>query len=615
LEIDRSQWSEFDDISQNGELMHKAEMKTNLRRHLTTTLVTVALFCALGLVTRGQTPMRGSLSGTVSADQGQVIGFRVAAHNLDQRLWYIVFTKKGHYTLPQALPGRYEVMVNEPGYSSPRMSVQLGPGETKTVDIAVNNTPGDTGPVFTSGASGGARNQGVGQKIVYVTNMEEVYPAGPGRDMIKQDCTGCHADNLAGYHFTKAQFVTAIEKMTETGPGPFPNVLALGRTNISISQKEIMADYLAKNFGPGMPERRLRVDPQAVDEEVASKAIYVSYDIPADLPLYPNQGTQVDALMIDGVVPQTKGATFHHLQQAAISPLDGSIWYSSRVSNSLLRLDPKNLDPVKRWKNYPIKGDSWVAVNGPAIDSKGRVYWSEHNGGRVGELDPATGKQLGYAIPQQGADVGIVVDKDDNVCFGLIWGAQFGRIDAKTRVLHTYPTPTPDNGIYGMAVDRSGNMWGAGWQKGMINKWDPETGLITEYPVPESWGQIRRIGVDSKGIVYGSAHNTGIVVRLDPGTGKITDFKVPVNGANPYDAWPDKQDNVWSSDQTHSTMIKLDPKTGKWTFYPMPQPHQSVPKIDVAADNTIWFGTRGLPTVVAVHFYPNGYSADAPPLP
>ena len=200
--------------------------------------------------------------------------------------------------------------------------------------------------------------------------------------------------------------------------------------------------------------------------------------------------------------------------------------------------------------------------------------------------------------------------------FALIWGALFGRLDAKTRTIHTYPTPTPDNGIYGLAVDQSGNLWGAGWQKGTISKWDSETQTVKEYKVPNAWGQVRRIGVDSKGIVWGSEYNVGLLARLDPQSGKLTEYKIPVgNGAHPYEAWPDKLDNVWSADEVHSTMVYLDPKSGKFTLYPMPQPHQSVPKVEVAGDNTIWFGTRGEPIVTGVHFYPNGYTADARPLP
>ena len=107
--------------------------------------------------------------------------------------------------------------------------------------------------------------------------------------------------------------------------------------------------------------------------------------------------------MIDGEFAQRSAPTVHHLQAAAISPLDGTIWFSSRVSNSLLRLDPKELDPVKRWTNYPVKGkDHLVARKRHDHRPGGRVYWSELSGGMLGELDPMTGKQIRYVIPQDG---------------------------------------------------------------------------------------------------------------------------------------------------------------------------------------------------------------------
>ena len=78
-----------------------------------------------------QQSVRGTISGRVTADQGQVRAFRVAAHNLDQRLWYTVFTRNGQYTVPQALPGLYELTVNEPGYASPKLPVYLLPGRNQ----------------------------------------------------------------------------------------------------------------------------------------------------------------------------------------------------------------------------------------------------------------------------------------------------------------------------------------------------------------------------------------------------------------------------------------------------------------------------------------------------
>jgi hypothetical protein len=40
-----------------------------------------------------------------------------------------------------------------------------------------------------------------------------------------------------------------------------------------------------------------------------------------------------------------------------------------------------------------------------------------------------------------------------------------------------------------------------------------------------------------------------------------------------------------------------------------------LPKVEIEQNNTIWFGARFLPHITANHFYPNGYSAAAPPEP
>ncbi|MBI4263439.1 MAG: carboxypeptidase regulatory-like domain-containing protein, partial [Acidobacteria bacterium] len=570
------------------------------RQPLVAAFAATSAIWTICIVASAQSPERGSISGRVTADQGEVRAFRVAAHNLDQRLWYVVFTKDGAYTVPQALPGRYEVTVWEPGFDAPTVPVQLRGGDRTTADLRLQRTQA-------RGEGNGAPNA---RPVVYVDTMEEIFPPGPGQELVREHCVGCHRDGASWRNArTYDEFLRGIERMAETGPANNPYVLAVGRTPFGARQKALMAEYLFRHFGTDQPLRRLRIDPLLLDEEVASKAIYVLYDIPADLPKQPSAGNQLGADMIDGVVAQSPAPTLHHLQAAAISPVDGSIWFSNRVSNAVLRLDPKERDPVKRWRNYPIKGNNWVAVSGITIDSQGKVYWSELQGGMMGELDPVTGRQIRHFLPHQGVGVGIIADKDDNIGFALIWGSQFGRLDAKTRQVHMDPTPTPDTGIYGLAVDERGNLWGAGWQKGTINKWDAETQLVTEYRVPSAWGQIRRMGVDSKGMVWGSGYNVGSLFSLDPQSGRITEYKSPVSGGMPYEAWPDTSDNVWSADEVHSALIKLDPRTGRFTFYPMPQPRQSVPKMEVEANNTLWFGTRGVPTTVGVHFYPEGYTA------
>jgi len=605
------------------------EKKTMLLKRLALTFGIASMALCFSLQSFAQAPVRGTITGTVTADQGTVVGFRVAAHNLDRRLWYTVFTNKGRYTVPQALPGRYEVMVNEPGFNTPTVQLRLGPGESKSADLALKNVGleawgaenGDgnldhrntTNP--TTALKPGSARAGNG-KVVYVNNLEEMFPPGPGLDLMKENCTGCHGAGFGSKHYTKEGFIEGIERATETGPGYNEYAMALGRTPITKPQKELLADYLVKNFGPGLPDRVLRVDTLVPDESVVSKQIYVSYDVPEDLPFAPG-AELLGADMVDGIFPQEPVPyAVHHLQEVFISPADGNVWISCGSCNSLLRLNPIDPDAAERWKNYPIKGANHVQPSGIGIDKQGIVYWPELRGGMLGELDPASGKQTRHALPQQvGAIHEAVVDKDGNIGFGLIWGAEFGRMEAKTHRIHMYPTPTPDNGIYGLVFDQRGNMWGAGWEKGTINKWDVETEAVKEYKVPNSWGMLRRISVDSKGIVWAGEYNTGILARFDPATEKLTEYKIPLNGANPYDTWADRSDNIWIGDQPHSSLIKFEPSTGKFTFFLMPQPHQSVPKFQVADDNTIWFGTRGKKLAVVVHFYPDGYTAKAPPIP
>jgi streptogramin lyase len=599
--------------------------KTMPQRRLAATLGIASMVLWFSLSSLAQQPTRGTIAGNVTADQGKVIGLRVAAHNLDRRLWYIVFTGKGRYTIPQALPGRYEVTVDEPPYDSPKISLELRPGESKTADLALKyvgeaawraeygdgnldhkmrsaprGRQGEAEPNFPA-ASG---------KIVNVNSLEELFPPGPALGLLKEHCTGCHGVGWGSLHYNRDQFLRGIEAMTETGYN-------LKRTPISKSQKEMLADYLVKNFGAGVPERQLRVDLLVPDESVVSKQIYVSYDVPEDIPFAP--GAYRTENMVDGAAPGV-GPPYAvpHMVSTFVSPVDGNIWVSCGSCNALLRLNPTTYDSSERWKIYPIKGPNpHVLPSGIAIDKQGHVWWSEDLiGGLVGELDPATGKQIRYALPYEGGAIhDVVVDKDGNIGFGLIQGAQFGRIDAKTHQVHMYPTPTPDNGIYGLAADQHGNLWGGGWEKGMIIKWDRDTESVKEYKVPNSWGMIRRITVDSKGIVWAGEYNSGILARFDPSTEKLTEYKIPLSGANPYETWADRSDNIWMADMLQSTMIKFEPNTGKFLFYPMPQPHQSVPKIQVANDNTIWFGTRGKKVGTVVHLYPDGYTANAVPTP
>ena len=422
---------------------------------------------------------------------------------------------------------------------------------------------------------------------------------------------------MTTYHYTQERFLIGIEKMTETGPAIFPNVLALGRTPLSTKEKQFMAGYLAANFGPGMPDKRLRVAPLAVDEETASKSIYVSYDIPDEVEKakVKSQGIKVGANMIDGEFEMRPGLTVGALQAAAISPVDGTIWFSSRGSNSILGLNPKELDPAKRWKNYPVKGD--------------RLRRRERDGRRQqgqGVLERAVrrhARRIGsghrQADPIRDSAEGRRRRADRRQGRQRVLLAHLGRAVRAARCEDARDSHLPDAHAGQRDLRRDCRQEGCDVGRGLAEGHHQQV-VAGKLPGDRVSGP-DVVGTDAPHRRRFEGHRLVVCEQHGPAgevgssTGRTTDFRVPVQGANPYEAWPDKQDNVWTADQTHSSLIKLDPKTGKWIFYPMPQPRQSVPKIEVDDRNTLWFGTRGKTTVVAVHFYPNGYTADQPPIP
>jgi len=560
-----------------------------------------------------QSATRGTITGTVTVDQGQVRGFRVRARNTGSMIWYVVFTKDGKYTVPQALPGPYEISVLQDGYTSPIQKIALAGDQTRTVNLALTKQPE------------------IPSNVVSKT-FEEMYPPGPGLDLLQTNCLGCHGpDAFNAMRFTEAGYRDGLRRMMN---GPFNlggTVPPLAHTPITKKQQDLMVQYLVTHFGPDSPNQRLKKDPYPIDEDALAKAIYVQYEFPSDISKTPvvekpttkqAQGT--------GQTTSTVSVTNRLIAQRQRQPdvqawlhdpyidKDGTIWFANPPGNSIVHLDPHGSDGTGRWKVFPLPADAppYVFLHGITVDSTGKVYWAEIIGGKIGELDPKTGAMKRYELPTFGSILQVVVDQKDNVWYNQVHGDGLGKLDAQTRQISQYPTLTPDVGVYGLAVDQKGNVWSPGWTKSMVVKFDPVTEEYTEYKAPTPGGSARRLGVDSKGIVWFSEWTAGKIASIDPESGKITEYTPQVRSRF-YETWPDKLDNVWASEDFNNSMVYFDRKTNKFTYYPLPQVWKfaGVPKIEIEPNNTVWIGSRTTEYTVAIHFYPNGYSAEAPPLP
>jgi hypothetical protein len=134
----------------------------------------------------------GTISGTVTANRDYalseasgkhipaLVAVRVRARDIDRHIIYTVFTNKGQYHIYNLPPGNYQMSALQDGFDSTTPSVDLKVGETKTADVALNVKPDHL--------------------RAELVDYNTLYPPGPTRDYLMDNCMGCHGFEHIPWH-------------------------------------------------------------------------------------------------------------------------------------------------------------------------------------------------------------------------------------------------------------------------------------------------------------------------------------------------------------------------------------------------------------------------------
>src|SRR6201981_1581469 len=119
----------------------------------------------------------------------------------------------------------------------------------------------------------------------------------------------------------------------------------------------------------------------------------------------------------------------------------------------------------------------------------GTVWFTAQSAGKLGRLDPRTGKSDLIALGPDAAPHGGIVGPD-----GAAWVTEGGqnaiaRVDPLTRAVKLFPLPRErGNANLNTAVlDRRGMLWFTG-QNGVYGRLDPKTGAMTVFEAPRGAG-------------------------------------------------------------------------------------------------------------------------------
>ncbi len=278
-----------------------------------------------------------------------------------------------------------------------------------------------------------------------------------------------------------------------------------------------------------------------------------------------------------------------------------------------------------------------AAAPGPG----GPVYFTAQASGKLGILDPKSGKTVEVPLGSGSAPHGVIVGPDGNA-----WVTDGGqnaivRVDAQTRAVKAWPLPA-DTGyanLNTLTFDKKGRIWFTG-QSGYYGRLDPASGDMKVWKAPRGSGaygitttpagdvyyaslagnhiaQInvdtgeatviepptpgqgaRRVWSDSRGRIWVSYWNTGQVGMYDPAAKAWREWKLP-GTAHTYSVWVDDKDKVWLTDWSTNAIVRFDPVSEKFDTYPSNRDRANVRQM-LGRSGEAWGAESGVDRLVMV---------------
>jgi streptogramin lyase len=437
----------------------------------------------------------------------------------------------------------------------------------------------------------------------------------PGTTEVKNgllNCTQCHTlERIARSTHNAEEWVKVLERMgryaqgsTPERPQLRPNEHGGGRSNPILQQSmggregedPVMKDrvgaaarYLASiNLSSG-PTWSYELKTYSRPTGKATRVIITEYDLPRKETLphdaavdshgmvwYGDFGTH----MLGMLDPKTGKATEYPLPitkpGAPLGSLDlvldkqENIWMGTMYQGSLAKFDRKT-KTFTTWgsPDFRNRDEARIAMVMPInSDVDGQVWIGGDNEYQV---DVKTGewKTVDYGIGVQDTSLvkelssyGVASDSKNNFYGMNLNGTYIIRIDAKTKKVTPFATPTPNAGPRRGHMDAQDRLWFAEFRGNRIGMFDTKTEKFQEFAVPTPWTNVYDAIGDRAGFAWGGGMNNDRVVRVNTKTGDVVEYLLPRmtnirrvnvdNGSNPP--------AFWIGNNLGASLIRVEPQ-------------------------------------------------------
>ena len=271
---------------------------------------------------------------------------------------------------------------------------------------------------------------------------------------------------------------------------------------------------------------------------------------------------------------------------------DGIVWYTAQGNGKLGRLDPVT------GKVELVSLGANAAPHGVIIGPDGAAWVTEGGSNSIVRVDPKTREVKSWPLPEARGYVNLNTAAFDKG--GRIWftgqNGIYGRLDPKTGAMQIWDAPR-GYGPYGIAATPDGIIYYASLAGSYIARLDAETGAATVLEPPTKNQGARRVWSDSKGQIWVSEWNSGNVSRYDPRAGAWKTWKLPGDKPRTYAVYVDDRDMVWLSDWGANAMVRFDPTTEKFDVFPSDKSGANVRQI-LGRPGEVWAPESGTSRLV-----------------
>jgi streptogramin lyase len=544
---------------------------------LLSTVAGLAAFIVAGPV-QAQAP--AALTGQVSsAEEGNMEGVVVSAKKDGSTITVSVVTDaQGRYSFPanRLEPGKYTLKARATGYDLPNTTADVTSGKSASSNLKLTKT----------------------KNLSAQLNNAEWLMSMPGTDEQKRfllNCNGCHTyQRIVNSNYDAQGFLQVFERMAGYYPGSMPTKpqrLAGTATRDGMMSRGganalKVAEWLA-SVNLSQTETRewpLKTLPRLKGK--STQVVITEYDLPSNM-------IQPHDVILD--------------QQ-------GTVWYSDFGQQFLGKMDAKT-GKVTQYP-IPVVKQGWpTGTLDLEADKDGKIWIGVMYQANIARFDPKTEKFEQWSVPKEwqtdAAQTGHLAVNATHVD-GKVWiknsdETNIYRLDVKTGKFEDLGNQTdPFNGrrigTYGIHADSQNNVYLLDFSGNNLVRIDAKTKALKFFKTPTEMSRPRRGRVDSQDRLWFAEYGGNAIGMLDPKSGLITEWKVPTAWSAPYDAMVDKHGDAWTGSMLTDRVARLDTKTGQYTEYPLPR-STNIRRVfvdDRTNPGTLWIGSNHGASIVKV---------------